>query len=199
VRSRRRDRARPSGPGLSRTGGRGGAGRVAGRAKNIGLPAPKRCHRAWQSMAVPIPRGSRDFPPFPTFPPPPPPFLAVASAAMAQLALVRYPSRGHGRSPDQSRRARRTLSCARSRASTFTVGINACPPLPPIAVVCTGSCDRNGGGVDPSKRGAGAEAGVVVRLEIRRPKSLRHRHPARSHAMRLVRRCGLRVEGRRRR
>src|SRR3954467_14430191 len=36
---------------LRARGGRGGAGRRAGRAENAGPSAPRRCHRPWQSVA----------------------------------------------------------------------------------------------------------------------------------------------------
>jgi hypothetical protein len=99
------------------------------------------CGSRWR----PIPRGCGDFAAFPAFALPPPPFLAVASAEMAQLALVRYPSRR-----------------LRSSAPGLAIGMEEA--------------------WTPPERARGRRQGVVVRLEIRRPKSLRHRHPARSHA-----------------
>jgi hypothetical protein len=115
----RRRRALPSprpcavvGTGFVANGGEG-VGRMAGRAKNAGLPAPKACHRAWQSMAADPARLRR---------------LRGISGICATPSTL--PCRGVGRDG--------------------AVGARALP-LPPIAVVCTGSCDRNGGGVDPSR------------------------------------------------
>jgi tRNA U38,U39,U40 pseudouridine synthase TruA len=58
TRAERSPRAPCSGPdGRELFDGGGGAGRVAGKAENAGLPAPDRCQGGWQSMAVRQRRG----------------------------------------------------------------------------------------------------------------------------------------------